>query len=157
MAMIIDAGFAAYEVFQVAFDGLDTRLSRCLLKLRGRKDAKLTFAVLKKKTFGHRLTMLQEALSDFNDVSCLALEIEELARARQLAQDVSKWRNDRVHGEVRFIENQPVLLDEAGKPLQIDRQACEERIREAIRAGIAMEASIPQLVAYEMDLEILMD
>jgi hypothetical protein len=128
-----------------------------LLKLRGGKDAKLTFSVLKRKTFGRRLTMLQEALSDFNDVSCLALEIEELACARQLAQDVSKWRNDRVHGEVRFIESQPVLVDEAGKPLQIERHACEERIREAIRAGIAMEASVPQLVAYEMDLETLLD
>jgi hypothetical protein len=49
------------------------------------------------------------------------------------------------------------LVDGDGKPLQIDRGVCEQKIREAIRAGIAMEAAVPHLVAYEMDLEDLID
>jgi len=35
------------------------------------------------------------------------------------------------------------------------RAACEQKIREAIRAGTAMEAAVPHLVAYELDLEEL--
>jgi len=50
-----------------------------------------------------------------------------------------------------------VILDEEGKPLQIDYQTCLEKKREAIRAGVAMEASVPQLVACMMDLHDLMD
>ena len=34
---------------------------------------------------------------------------------------------------------------------------CEEKIREAIRAGVNMEASMPHLVACKMDLRDLMD
>ena len=83
--------------------------------------------------------------------------MEELKQACKLAKDLSKWRNDRIHSEVRFIENRPVILDEEGKPLQIDYETCEEKIRDAIRARGAMEASVPHLVAYEMDLIDLMD
>jgi len=70
---------------------------------------------------------------------------------------MSKWRNERIHGEVRFIENQPVIVDETGRPLQINVQICEEKMRDAIRAGVNMEASMPHLVACEMDLRDLMD
>jgi hypothetical protein len=83
--------------------------------------------------------------------------IQELKTACDRAERVQKWRNSMIHSEVRFLENRPVLVDEGGKPLQIDREACEKKIREATRAGIAMEAAVPHLIAYEMDLEELVD
>jgi hypothetical protein len=107
--------------------------------------------------FWRRLKKLREAIEAVKPDLQNDAVIEELELACNLAQSVQGWRNDRIHAEVRFLENRPVLVDEDGKPLQIDREACEEKIREAIRAGIAMEAAVPHLIAHEMDLEELID
>jgi hypothetical protein len=157
MHLQIDAHACAYGLFQVAFAGLDTRLSRPVAALPCSKNTKRPFAVVKKMPFGQRLQILQRAVEKAVDNGLHIPEMEELKQACKLATDVSKWRNQRIHGEVRFIENQPVILDEEGKPLQIDYDACAEKIQEAIRAGVAMEASVPSLVAYKMDLIDLMD
>jgi hypothetical protein len=157
MHLQIDANTSAYGLFHIAFAGLDTRLSRSVAALLCCKNAKGSFAIVKKMPFGQRLQILQRAVEKAVDNELNILELEELKQACKLAADVSKWRNKRIHGEVRFIENQPVILDEEGKPLRIDYEACVEKIREAIRAGVAMEATVPSLVAYEMDLIDLMD
>jgi hypothetical protein len=157
MAMVIDADVAAYGLFQIAFATMDTRLSRSLVALGQRKNAKLSFANLGRKQFGRRLKKLREAIEGVKPDLQNDPVIEELELACNLAQSVQGWRNDRIHAEVRFLENRPVLVDEYGKPLRIDREACEEKIREAIRAGIAMEAAVPHLVAHEVDLEELID
>jgi hypothetical protein len=157
MAMVIDADVAAYGLFQIAFATMDTRLSRSLVALGQRKNAKLSFATLGRKPFGGRLEELREAIKAVKPDLQNDPAIEELELACNLAQSVQGWRNDRIHAEVRFLENRPVLVDEDGKPLQIDREACEKKIREAIRAGIAMEAAVPHLVAHDMDLEELID
>jgi len=157
MHLRIDTHTSAYGLFQVAFVGLDTRLSRSVVALLCCKNTNLAFAVVSMVPFNRRLQILQKALKKAVDNELHIPEVEELKQACKVATDVSKWRNERIHGEVRFIENQPVILDEEGKPLQIDYEACVEKIREAIRAGVAMEASVPSLVAYEMDLIDLKD
>jgi hypothetical protein len=136
---------------------MDTRLSRSLVALGQRKNAKLSLATLRRMKFWRRLKKLREAIEAVKPDLQNDAVIEELELACNLAQSVQGWRNDRIHAEVRFLENRPVLVDEDGKPLQIDREACEEKIREAIRAGIAMEAAVPHLIAHEMDLEELID
>jgi len=157
MHLQIDAHTSAYGLFQVAFAGLDTRLSRSVVALLCCKNTELAFAVVRKMQFSRRLQILQKAVEKAVDNELHIPEMEELKRACKLATDVSKWRNKVIHGEVRFIENHPVILDEEGKPLQIDYETCVGKIREAIHAGVAMEASVPSLVAYEMDLVDLMD
>src|SRR5439155_23374793 len=114
---------------------------------------KLAFDVVRRMPFNQRLRIVRKAVGNELHIP----EVQELQDACRLAEDVAKWRNKRIRGEVRFInENQPVILDEQGKPLQIDYHTCVEKIREAIHAGIAMQASVPHLVAYEMDLRDLM-
>ena len=108
-------------------------------------------------TFGRRLKKLREAIEAVKPSFQNDPVIENLEMACDLAENVQKWRNDRIHAEVRFLENQPLLMDGDGKPLQIDPGLCELKIREAIKAGIAMEAAVPHLVAHEMDLEDLID
>ena len=157
MHLQIDAPTSAYGLFQVAFAGLDTRLSRSVVALLCCKNTKPAFAVVRGMPFSRRLEILQKAIKTVTGNSHISPEMEELEQACKLAKDVSKWRNDRIHSEVRFIENQPVILDDEGKPLQIDYETCVEKIREAIRGGVAMEASVPHLVAFEMDLYDLMD
>jgi|SRR5208337_2255028 len=157
MDLEIDAHTSAYGLFQVAFAGLDTRLSRSVVALLCCKNTEPTFAVVRRMPFGQRLQVLQRAVEKAVGNGLHIPEMEELQQACKLAKDVSKWRNDRIHSEVRFIENRPVILDEEGKRLQIDYQTCVEKIREAIHAGVAMEASVPHLVACEMDLHDLMD
>jgi hypothetical protein len=157
MHLQIDAPTSAYGLFQVAFACLDTRLSRSVVALLCCKNTELAFAVVRRMPFNQRLQILQKAIKTVTGNSHIAPEMEELKQACNLAKDVSEWRNKRIHSEVRFIENRPVILDGEGKPLQIDCETCVEKIREAIRAGIAMEASVPHLVACEMDLYDLMD
>ena len=157
MAMVIDGDVAAYGLFQIAFATMDTRVSRSLAALGQRKDAKLSFATLGRMQFGRRLKKLREAIEAAKPDLQNDPVIEELELACNLAQSVQWWRNDRIHAEVRFLENRPVLVDEDGKPLQIDREACEKKIREAIRVGTAMEAAVPHLIAHEMDLRDLID
>jgi len=118
-------------------------------------DNKLAFAVLSKMPFGQRLGILRRAIQAVKQDFLNDLEMAELVLACDLAETVQHWRNDRIHAEVRFLENRPVLVDRSGMPLQINREACEQRIREANRAGIALEAAIPHLVACKMDLEEL--
>jgi hypothetical protein len=84
-------------------------------------------------------------------------ELRELRDACDTAESVSRWRNERIHAEVRFAENRPVMVDETGSRLHIDIEACEGKIREAIHAGVVMETVIPHLVAYKMDFEELLD
>lgn len=157
MDLQIDAHTSAYGLFQVAFAGLDTRLSRCVVALLSCKNANATFALVRRIPFGRRLDILRKAIKAANGKSPTIPEIDELEQACKLAKEISKWRNARIHGEVRFNENRPVIVDEDGNPLQIDCQSFVQKIREAIRAGIAMQASVPHLVAYEMDLHDLMD
>jgi len=157
MPLQIDAPMCAYGLFQVAFAGLDTRLSRSVVALLCCKNIELAFAVVRRMPFSQRLKILQKAIKTVTGNSHIAPEMEELKQACNLAKDVSEWRNKSIHSEVRFIENRPVILDGEGKPLQIDSETCEEKMREAIRAGVAMEASVPHLVACEMDLYDLMD
>jgi hypothetical protein len=157
MHLQIDAHTSAYGLFQVAFACLDTRLSRSVVALLCCKNSELPFALVRKMQFSRRLQILQKAVEKAVENELHIPEVEELKQACKLATDVSKWRNMMIHGEVRFIENQPVILDEEGKPLQIDYETCVEKIREAIRAEVAMEASVPHLVACEIDLYDLMD
>jgi len=155
--MVIDPDAAAYGIFQVAFATLDTRLTRSLLALGRRKNAKITFGTLKRTSFGQRLKKVREAVEAVKPNLQNDPVIENLEMACDLVENVQKWRNDRIHAEVRFLENQALLVDGDGKPLQIDQAACEQKIREAIHAGIVMEAAVPHLVAHEMDLEELID
>jgi hypothetical protein len=157
MDLQIDAHTSAYGLFQVAFAGLDTRLSRSVVALLCCKNTLLGFAVVRTIPFGRRLEILQKAIKAVTGNSPITSEIEELKQACKLAKDVSKWRNDRIHSEVRFNENRPVVVDSEGRPLQIDYDICVQKIREAIHAGIAMQATVPHLVACEMDLHDLMD
>jgi len=153
----IGADMSAYGLFQVAFAGLDTRLSRSVVALLRCKNTALAFAVVRRMSFSQRLQILQKAVKKVSGDSPLDPETEELKQACNLASGLSKWRNERIHSELQFMENQPVMVDETGRPLQIDVDTCQEKIREAIRAGVNMEASMPHLVACEMDLSDLMD
>jgi hypothetical protein len=157
MDLQIDANLCAYGLFQVAFAGLDTRLSRSVVALLSCKNTETAFAVVRRIPFGRRAEILQKAIKAATANSSLSPEIIELEEACKLAKDVSRWRNNSVHGEVRFNENRPVLVDEKGQPLQIDYETCLQKVREATRAGIAMQASVPNLAAYYMDLHDLMD
>ena len=157
MDLQIDANLCAYGLFQIAFAGLDTRLSRSVVALLSCKNTETPFAVVKRIPFGRRVEMLQSAIKTISGNTTVSSEMVELEEACKVAKVVSRWRNDRVHGEVRFNENRPVVVDENGQPLQIDYRTCVEKMRGAIRAGIAMQASIPHLVACYMDLHDLMD
>ena len=157
MSMVIDPDAAAYGVFQIAFATLDTRLSRFLAALCRCKNDKLTFAILRRMPFGHRLATLRKAIRSSPPEMQSDPEIQELKASCDLAEGIQEWRNGRIHAEVRFLENRPVLVGGDGDPLEINREVCEQKILEAIRAGIAMEAAVPHLVAYELDLEELAD
>jgi len=157
MDLQIDASMCAYGLFQVAFAGLDSRLSRSVVALLSCKNTGTAFAVVRRIPFGRRVGILQRAIKTVCGNTQLSSELVELEAACKAAKDVSRWRNNSVHGEVRFNENRPVVVDEEGRPLRIDYQTCVEEMREAIGAGIAMQASVPHLVAYYMDLHDLMD
>ena len=120
----IDALTSAYGLFQVAFSVLDTRLSRSVVALFCCKNVEIAFAVVKTIPFGRRLEILRKAIKAVAGDSETVEEIEELKHACKLAKDVSEWRNKSIHCDVRFIENRPVILDEEGKPLQVDYQTC---------------------------------
>jgi len=160
MHLEIDPEMSAYGFFQVAFASLDTRLSWSVVELLRCKNTALAFEVVRRMSFSHRLQILQKAVKAVKEVggdSPLPPEAEELGKACNLASDLSQWRNRRIHGKVKFLENHPVLVDETGTPLRITVQTCEEKIRDAIHAAVNMEASIPHLVARDMDLLDLMD
>lgn len=151
--MVLDPEAAAYGIFQIAFASMDTRLSRALVTLCRCESTQLTFSILSKLPFGGRLAKLRKAIKDVD--LPINPDIQELKTACDLAENVQKWRNSRIHAEVRFSENRPVLVDREGEPLQIDREECERKIRDAIRAGIAIEVNVSHLVAILKDLETL--
>ena len=62
MDLQIDAHTSAYGLFQVAFAGLDTRLSRSVVAWRCCKKTKPVFAVVRRMPFGQRLQILQGRL-----------------------------------------------------------------------------------------------
>ena len=134
---------------------MDTRLSRSLVAVCRCKSTTFTFAILSKLPFGSRLARLRKVIKTVEQDLPDDQDIKELNTACNLAESIQKWRNSRVHAEVRFAENQPVLVDRDGKLLRIDREECEQKIREAISAGIAIEASIRTVVEFLRDLEDL--
>jgi len=155
MALEVDPDAAAYGIFQLAFATMDTRLSRSLVALFQCKSTKFAFAIVSRIPFSKRLTMLRKVVRTATADLRYDLDIQELKKACDLAEKVQQWRNSRIHAEVRFSENRPILVDEYGNPLQIDRDICEQKIREALRVGIAMEAAAPHLIAYRLDLDEL--
>jgi len=158
MPLEVASDVAAYGLFQVAFASLDTRLSRCLVKLCGCQNAALAFSAFRRKPFAHRLQLIRKAIKPVVSNAVFSEEVRELQSGLDLADIVRKWRNERIHAEVRFTgEGQPVIVDEAGRPLHFDVDECDRKRREAIRAAIAIEAAAPHLIAYEMDLQELMD
>jgi hypothetical protein len=158
MYLQIDEHAAAYGLFHLAFANLDTRVSRSVVDLLRCGNKKLAFDVVKRMPFSRRLQILQRAVKRAVDNELHDAEVDELKEACKVAEDVARWRNERIHGEVKFInDNQPVLLDEQGEPLRISYETCREKIGEAVRARIAMEATVPHLVAWEMDLDDLTD
>ena len=158
MALEVASDVAAYGLFQIAFASLDTRLSRCLVKLCRCQNAALAFSTFRRKPFGHRLQLIRKAIKPVAGDTVVSEEVRELQSGLDLADNVRKWRNERIHAEVRFTgEGQPVIVDETGRPLHFDIDECDRKIREAIRAAVVIEAAVPHLVAYEMDLQELMD
>jgi hypothetical protein len=156
MAMFIDPEAAAYGVFQIAFATMDSRLSRFLVAACRCKSVEFTFGILHTMPFGKRLEKLRKVVKFVErDLTGDDPGIRELKEACDLATRVQEWRNARIHAEVRFSENRPVLVDREGHSLQISREECEQKIREAIHAGIAMEAGIPHVVEFLRDLEAL--
>jgi hypothetical protein len=153
MAMFIDPEAAAYGVFQIAFATMDTRLSRSLVHVCRCESAKFTFAILSSMPFGRRLAKLRQVIKSVERALSHDPDIHELKTACDLAESIQKWRNDRIHAEVRFDENRPGLVDRDGKPLQLDREECEQKIRQTIRAGITIEASTRGIVAFLQDLD----
>ena len=88
--------------------------------------------------FGKRIARLRKVIKTAEQVLPNDPDIQELKTACAVAGSLQKW------GTVGD-----------GKPLQIDREESEERIREAIRAGIAMEVSIRSIVAFLQDFDAL--
>ena len=158
VALEVASDVAAYGLFQIAFTSLDTRVSRCLVKLCRCQNAALAFSAFRRIPFSHRLQLIRKAIKPVASDASFSEEVRELQSGLDLADGVRKWRNERIHAEVRFTgEGQPVIVDETGRPLHFDIDACERKIREAIRAAIVIEAAVPHLVAYEKDLQELMD
>jgi len=154
--MVINRELAAYGVFQIAFATLDTRLSRSVVALCRCENTKLTFAIVSSMPFGRRLEILRRAVKTTRADLPNDSDIRELDDACNLAESVQKWRNARIHAEVRFHENEPVLIGPDGRPLVIDGKECEQKIRDAIHAGIGMETAVPHLCAFRQDIEELM-
>jgi len=157
MALVIDPEAAAYGFFQIAFATMDTRLSRSLVAVCQCKSANFALASISRMPFGLRLAQLRKAIKAVESDLPNDSDIQELKTGCDLAESVQRWRNSRIHADVRFAGPCPVLVDRDGKPLQIDREECEQKIREAIRAGIAMEAHVRPLVAFLQDIEALED
>jgi hypothetical protein len=151
MAMFIDPEAAAYGVFQIAFATMDTRLSRSLVTV----CRCISFRKLSTRTFGWRLAKLRQVIGTVEPDLPNDREIHELKTACDLAESVQKWRNDRIHAEVQFAENRPVLVDSDGKPLEVDREECEQKIRDAIRAGVTIVESTGGIAAFLQDLEAI--
>lgn len=133
MSMVIDPDAAAYGIFQIAFATMDTRLSRSLVALCRRKNDRFTFAILRRMPLGRRLATLRKAIKTAPRHMQSDPEIQELKKACDLAEGIQEWRNGRIHAEVRFQESQPVLVDGNGRPLEINREACEQKF--ARRSG----------------------
>jgi hypothetical protein len=147
MALNINDDAAAYGLFQVAFAGLDTRLSGSLVALLRSANPNLAFAIVKTLSFHRRLEVFRKVIKTFKQGSYLDQVLCALREASNKAEALSQWRNERIHAEVRLNENQTVIVGKDGKPLQIDYAVCEEKIREAIDAVVAMEANVQHLVA----------
>jgi hypothetical protein len=73
-----------------------------------------------------------------------------------MARQVSEWRNDRIHGEVRFIDNRLILVGDDDQPLQINETICMEKANLAIQALVEMQAHVPFLVSC-LDLDDAID
>lgn len=154
MAMFIDPEAAAYGVFQIAFARLDTRLSRSLVIACRCKEAGATFQIVRRMPLGARLDRVNKLITKVQTMKLGDAEIDDLARACEGARSVQAWRNDRVHAEVRFSpEGAPVLTDSNGRYLRIDREECDQKIREAVEAGIAIETLVKHLSAVLEDID----
>jgi hypothetical protein len=159
--MLINSELAAYGMFQIAFAALDTRLSWTLFAISVCEGEGLSFESIRRETFGRRLDTLEKLRKRLAhklkraDASPRAIDadLDELTRACDAARSVQNWRNGRIHAKVMFSDEGAPVLIQNGRRLRLDREECEQRIHEAVKAGLAIETLAKYIVAILQDIK----
>jgi hypothetical protein len=158
----IDGSYAAagYGEFHLSFAALETELTRSLVALERsqvlsrRKACEISTSLLeeftqkKRMPFSKKIAAIGKLIREYkggaHDDSITTIEA-----ALQQADAVARWRNERIHGEVWFLDNRFVLLGDTGQPLQIDPTDCANMKRNAILALCEIQAHVSRLVDTE--------
>ena len=151
MAYDADQAAVAYGEFHLAFAALDTELRRALVVLDRPADFTAEFSRTKLWPFGKRVGELRKRMSTIQR-GIFREKVAAILAALVTAEKVAGWRNERIHGEVWFVENRIALLGDDGKPLTIDLTDCAEMRRRAIFALSAIQVNVSRIVG-ELNLE----
>jgi seryl-tRNA(Sec) selenium transferase len=108
------------------------------------------------KMFGAKLQLLRKALDEWPHDIHNSEELSALRRIASEADALRKWRNQRIHARVEFIEGTSVLLDDTGRQLPITYDECERQIQVTIRLAVELQTYAVSLVKQaESDARLL--
>jgi hypothetical protein len=157
MSFDADPSAAAYGLFHVAFASLDTRITYSLVDLCRCKERDFAISIVTGLPFGKRLQFLEAAVKrlarKLSAVDQETLdELDRLKTACEAAGRVGKWRNTRIHAEVRLDTGFNVFYDRDGNRVFIERSDCDLMRNDAAIARDTMAECVPLLVSM-MDLK----
>ncbi len=145
--MVFDEAAAAYGVFQVVFGEVVDLLSVSTFQFRYREDSQLKFEDVFKQNLSTNLKTLRRMLHRFDDRSAVEDHLQFVRHACDSAEELAKWRNERIHARVQWSERGYSLFSwRTRQPLEMTADHIRKQIGSAIKVTVLLKAHVPHLV-----------
>jgi hypothetical protein len=150
--MKLDDTAATYGLVQVVFADVTDHLAFAIFRLRQAKGTAVNFQDIVNLKFGYMVSNFKTELRQFThpqppDDARDEVGIADLNEVCKELKALSKWRNDRIHARVRWVEDGLALYNgKTGERLSINHGECTEVLNRLVKAIVKLDTYVPELV-----------
>lgn len=139
---------AAWGLFQVRFAFLVQELATAVFYLRRRREPKLQFGQIFKKSLEQLLAALTCELKYITDEGHTPVEIDEIGALRPEIERLKDWRDPRVHARVSFEQGIALYDWRTRKQLEMSAPECDKRSDLAVTLAVRLDGGVRSLLNY---------
>ena len=143
-----DPTTAAWGLFQVRFAFLVQELATAVFYLRRRREPKIQFGQIFKKSPDQLLAALAAELHYITNEGHTAPEIEEIGVLRHEIAKLKDWRDPRIHARVDFGQGIALYDWRTRKQLEMTAAECDKRSDLAIGVAVRLAGGVRSLLNY---------
>jgi hypothetical protein len=159
-----DPTSAAWGLFQVRFAFLVQELATAVFYLRRRREPKIQFGQIFRKSTEQLLAALA---CELNHVTAEGDTAAEIAELRALCPEIEKlkgWRDPRIHARVDFEQGITLYDWRTRRQLEMTAPECDKKSDVAVSVAVRLAGGVRSLLNYlkadetlVSELEILLD